>query len=64
MVQVVIEGVRGTGYVGDTAIDDVQVVSGADCLAAKERMLAEKSGPSTAGLTLIENASYLPILLL
>ena len=48
-MQVVIEGVRGTGYVGDTAIDDVQLVSGADCQVAKERMLAEKPGPSTSG---------------
>lgn len=43
--QVVIEGVRGTGYVGDSAIDDVQIMKGEECLAALGRMMADTIVP-------------------
>ncbi len=43
--QVVIEGVRGTGYVGDSAIDDVQLTKGEECLAALKRMMADTIVP-------------------
>jgi hypothetical protein len=32
-VQVIIEAVRGAGYVGDIAIDDVKITNGSDCLS-------------------------------
>lgn len=41
----VIEGVRGTGYVGDSAIDDVQLTKGEECLAALKRMMADTVVP-------------------
>lgn len=43
--QVVIEGVRGNGYVGDSAIDDVQLAKGEECLAALKRMMADTVVP-------------------
>lgn len=43
--QVVIEGVRGTGYVGDSAIDDVQLTQGEECMAALRRMMADTIVP-------------------
>ncbi|XP_046653524.1 cell wall integrity and stress response component 4-like isoform X2 [Daphnia pulicaria] len=59
--QVVIEGVRGTGYVGDSAIDDVQLTKGEECLAALKRMMADTivPGGSTAppSSTIPPNAS-------
>jgi hypothetical protein len=33
-VQVIIEAVRGTGYVSDIAIDDVKIANGSECLSA------------------------------
>lgn len=39
----VIEGVRGTGYVGDSAIDDVAIATGAECQLALARMIADMS---------------------
>ena len=45
LVQVVIEGVRGAGYVGDSAIDDVLITKGEDCLAALGRMMADTVVP-------------------
>jgi hypothetical protein len=32
-VQVIIEAVRGAGYVSDIAIDDVKIANGSDCLS-------------------------------
>jgi hypothetical protein len=32
-VQVIIEAVRGAGYVSDIAIDDVKIANGSECLA-------------------------------
>jgi len=32
-LQVVIEAVRGAGYVSDIAIDDVKITNGSDCLS-------------------------------
>lgn len=32
--QIIIEAVRGAGYVSDTAIDDVKIANGSECLAA------------------------------
>ncbi|XP_059352030.1 MAM and LDL-receptor class A domain-containing protein 2-like isoform X2 [Daphnia carinata] len=43
--QVVIEGVRGNGYVGDSAIDDVQLAKGEECLAALKRMMTDTVVP-------------------
>jgi hypothetical protein len=31
--QIIIEAVRGAGYVSDTAIDDVKIANGSECLA-------------------------------
>jgi hypothetical protein len=31
-VQVIIEAVRGAGYVSDIAIDDVKIANGSECL--------------------------------
>jgi hypothetical protein len=31
-VQIIIEAVRGAGYVSDTAIDDVKIANGDECL--------------------------------
>lgn len=31
LLQIVIEGVRGAGYIGDTAIDDVKLTEGDEC---------------------------------
>jgi molybdopterin-binding protein len=45
IIKVVIEGVRGTGYVGDSAIDDVQLTKGEECLAALKRMMADTIVP-------------------
>jgi hypothetical protein len=36
-VQVIIEAVRGAGYVSDIAIDDVKVANGSECLSAVTR---------------------------
>lgn len=43
--KVVIEGVRGSGYVGDSAIDDIQLTKGEECLAALGRMMADTVVP-------------------
>lgn len=32
LFQIVIEGVRGAGYEGDTAVDDVQLAEGDECI--------------------------------
>jgi hypothetical protein len=32
-VQVIIEAVRGAGYVSDIAVDDVKIANGSDCLS-------------------------------
>lgn len=32
LLQIVIEGVRGAGYEGDTAVDDVQLAEGDECI--------------------------------
>jgi hypothetical protein len=37
-VQVIIEAVRGAGYVSDTAIDDVKIANGSDCLVTVTHM--------------------------
>lgn len=41
---------RGTGYVGDSAIDDVAVATGAECQLALAKMVADMS--SSGKLTL------------
>ncbi|XP_046632046.1 MAM and LDL-receptor class A domain-containing protein 1-like [Daphnia pulicaria] len=45
--QVVIEGVRGSGDAGDSAIDDVQLTKGEECLAALKRMMHDTETTTT-----------------
>ena len=40
----VIEGVRGSGYVSDTAIDDVKLTSGEECKMAAIASQVDASG--------------------
>lgn len=59
----VIEGVRGSGYVGDSAIDDVQLTRGEECLAALRRMMADTVVPGRLYSSIVYRSSqYVPSL--